>query len=91
MTTHEALSEGMITASGRLARPVEQWREIYREQTDGSPTGIASRIMADMWGYGTRSDFRVQDIVTLANALLAFEQEYGAVTELQRRRRVIGP
>lgn len=90
MSKYDALSDGMIAASERMARSAGQWREIYREQTDGSPTGIAARIMADMWGYGTRADFRVQDIVTLANALLAFEQEYGAVTELQRRRKVIG-
>lgn len=74
--TYEALPEKTL-ARQTLARPVSQWREIFREQTDGSPTGVSARIIADLWGYGTRSNYKTPDIISLANALVAFEEEYG--------------
>lgn len=54
-----------------LARPVEQWRQIFNEQTDSSMTGMAARILGDLWGYKNHNRYEEQDIVQLANALLA--------------------
>jgi hypothetical protein len=56
-------------------RPVWQWLNIFHTQTDGTPTGISARIMADLWGYGARTKgdrYRNQDTLELANALEAY-------------------
>ena len=76
MTEYKSMRQETIERQ-ILARPVAQWREIYREQTDGSMTGIARRILGDLWDYKHRGRYEQQDIVTLANALLAVLNRVG--------------
>jgi len=60
-----------------LSKSVNDWHTIFATQTDGTAQGVAQRIMADMWGYGTRTKdnrWHKQDAVSLANALIAAQQ-----------------
>lgn len=67
---YKSLKQNVIDRQ-TLARPVTQWREIFREQTDGSMTAIAERILGDLWDYKNHGRYQEQDVVSLANALLA--------------------
>jgi hypothetical protein len=57
-----------------LLRPIPQWIEIFKEQTNGSAEQIAKRIMDDLSGYPMRSSrrWRDEDVDQLARALQAY-------------------
>jgi len=56
-----------------LERTKAQWIDIFIDQTDGTPQKIGERIIADLWGYGTKtSKYREQDAASLGNAMLAY-------------------
>jgi hypothetical protein len=56
-----------------LERTKGQWIDIFLDQTDGTPQMIGERIIADLWGYNTKtSKYREQDAASLGNALLAY-------------------
>lgn len=64
----------MIIRSYHQIDPIERWKEIIHEQTDGSSLEVANRILGDLVHYRDAGSYRSSDIQTLAYALEAFRQ-----------------